>query len=178
MKIISCDNFNRGGSFGDECLVASHIANTDQAEVMCQALNESSSGDRAQCYHVVPDSHVLRKFSPGPMVVKDDQGPATPRDLDRLIDTLVLRICQAHDGPALWKHTRQDPEIFRQAVRSALGRRESATPLEALNTYLHRLQERLLEVAAGRELEALARGAPVPESVHEIRTLVAKEPQH
>lgn len=40
--------------------------------------------------------------------------------------------------------------------------------------YVRRLQARLIEVAAGRELEAIARGKPVPESVREIRALVAE----
>jgi hypothetical protein len=40
--------------------------------------------------------------------------------------------------------------------------------------YLRRLQARLTEVAAGRELEAIAQGKPVPESVREIRALVAE----
>lgn len=39
---------------------------------------------------------------------------------------------------------------------------------------MRRLQARLTEVAVGRELEAIARGKPVPESVREIRALVAE----
>jgi len=41
--------------------------------------------------------------------------------------------------------------------------------------YLRRLRARLAEVADGRELEALARGRAVPESVQEIRALIAEQ---
>jgi len=40
--------------------------------------------------------------------------------------------------------------------------------------YVRRLLARLAEVADGRELEALARGKPVPEIVREIRALIAE----
>lgn len=42
--------------------------------------------------------------------------------------------------------------------------------------YVHRLRERLLEVAAARELEAFSCGKGVPESVRKIRALVAELP--
>ncbi len=40
--------------------------------------------------------------------------------------------------------------------------------------YVRRLQARLAEVADRRELEALAQGKPVPETVREIRALIAE----
>ena len=43
-----------------------------------------------------------------------------------------------------------------------------------LKEYIRRLQARLTEIAAGRELEAIACGKPVPESVREIRALVTE----
>ena len=35
------------------------------------------------------------------------------------IDRMLFLICEAHDGQELWRHTRQDPELFREAARLA-----------------------------------------------------------
>lgn len=44
---------------------------------------------------------------------------------DEEIDRVLFAVCNLHDGPELWKDTRRDPEAFRNAVRVALGKRQS-----------------------------------------------------
>lgn len=40
--------------------------------------------------------------------------------LDKLVDQVISAVCNTHDGPDLWGHTRKDPEAFRAAVRPLL----------------------------------------------------------
>lgn len=40
--------------------------------------------------------------------------------IDTHVDRILLAVCQLHDGPALWEHTRRDPAAFRNAVREAM----------------------------------------------------------
>lgn len=39
---------------------------------------------------------------------------------DGLIDAIVSAVCNTHDGSDLWKHAKQDPNAFRNAVRWAV----------------------------------------------------------
>lgn len=39
---------------------------------------------------------------------------------DGLIDAIVSAVCNTHDGSDLWKHAKQDPNAFRNAVRWAI----------------------------------------------------------
>jgi hypothetical protein len=40
---------------------------------------------------------------------------------DDVVDKIIFQIGNTHDQSELWGHLRKDPEVFRQAVRLALG---------------------------------------------------------
>lgn len=44
---------------------------------------------------------------------------------DAEVDKICFNIGNTHDQSELWSHMRKDPEVFRQAVRLALGAKES-----------------------------------------------------
>jgi len=66
----------------------------------------------------------------------------------------------------------QDAALSRLIVALSQGATVSASGRNG--EYVRRLQARLTEVAAESELEAIAQGKPVPESVREIRALVTE----
>lgn len=37
--------------------------------------------------------------------------------VDKLVNKICMRFCEAHDGQELWGHSRRDPDLFRLAIK-------------------------------------------------------------
>jgi len=41
-------------------------------------------------------------------------------EIDKLVDAVILAVCECHDGGELWDHAKRDPDAFRRTVLNAL----------------------------------------------------------
>lgn len=53
-------------------------------------------------------------------------------ELDRLVDRVILTVCEVNDGADLWLHTRRDPGAFRRSVAYVLSEHIGRAVAEAV----------------------------------------------